>query len=118
MAVRGGPGTRGTSAQRRRCGVAGLLTGGQDGIKRLYNLVHMLPLNDKRRQEAQRGLVRPIDDDLAREHFLGYLLGQVGGIKFDAQHEPDAAYILDLGILGVKLLKPLAEILADLDNML
>ncbi len=102
----------------RRFGVASLLTGGQDGIKRLYYLVHVLPLDDKWRQEAQCGLVRPIDDDVAREHFLDYLFGQVGGIEIHAHHEPDGANILDLGILGIQLLKPLAEIFADLDDML
>ncbi len=49
---------------------------------------------------------------------LTTLLGQVGGIQFHAHHEPDSADILDLRILGVQFLKPLAEVFADLDDML
>src|SRR6185437_11580881 len=92
--------------------IAGLCDS-EGGIERLDHLVHMLLLDDVRRQEAQHRIVRAIDQNALREQ-VGYnRLREIGRVQLDREHHADTADCLYGRMLTLQALQSTEEISTD-----
>ena len=91
---------------------------GQDFVKRSEGLVDVFFFDDVGRQETQNGFAGAVDEDVALHHFAKDGFRQVGGVKFDGEHEAKAADVGHDGVPFGELAKLFAKISADRGYMI
>src|SRR5450631_827553 len=96
--------------------VRGLLT--QRRVQRLDHLIHVLFLYHVRRQKAQHGFVRAVDDNPFLQQLLGYGLRQFRRVQIHGQHQARAADVLNRFVLLVQRFERRVKIFAESANML
>src|SRR5215472_9371075 len=98
-----------------RSGVCSMF--GEDFVKGRDRCIHMLLLQNVRRQETQNRVAGAVDQNAPFEHFRHDELTQVRGVHFRGQHQPLAAYVHDAFVLLGEGAQPLLEIVANLGGM-
>src|SRR5438045_4541945 len=98
------------------CGVGGGVCSvfSEDFVESRYAQVHVLMLQNVRRQKTQNRVAGAVDHDVVFEHLRHSELGEIRRIQFGRQHQAFASHVNDGFMFCGQSAQSLLEVIADL----
>ena len=87
---------------------------GENFVQRADGGVHVVSMQNIRRQKTQHGVAGAVDDDVPLEHFSDCLLGQFGGVEFGGNHQAPAAHVNNGAVARGQGAELREEVVADI----